>query len=426
MKYCKSMDNINNVKNTSNMGGITGKKDINAQKSINAKWSKEHEYLLISWAEKASGYAWMHNKSVSLNKKYNLYISIPACIFGYVAGTTTLLIQTETLLMRGFIGVTGILAGILSNFQQMFTFKELGEQHRISCLRFLAFFRDISSELSISTEDRTNPIDYITMKRMEMDIMLEQSPTIPDYIIRLFNEKTRHIGKTFHKPEVANILQTILPFGSLNRMIYSVNDTDYDDLINANMDKYNYKNNSSTYLKVKKSKELDSNILYNDENKMKKYQNLYLLDIYFTLWKNVRDKKNVYEDLTYSKSTGIITPTDNSKDIIDDIINREIQDTYDEQLKIEVANSQIDKSEVMSKTSRQSNFSKFRNSREQHIPIGYVSDESDNESGNDIDEEDNKSSIDKISDKINVIRNNIHFFTNNEHGFNFTRNIKIN
>lgn len=187
------------------------------------KWTIEQEQLLISWAEKASGYAWMHNRSVSLYKKYNLYIAIPASIFGYLAGTTTLLSDNPcddgSYWIKGFIGITGILSGILSNFQQMFTFKELSEQHRISCLRFLAFFRDISSELSMADEYRTNAIDYITMKRMEMDIMLEQSPTIPDAIIKLFNDKTKSLGTRFHKPEVVNILQTVVPFGTNNKII---------------------------------------------------------------------------------------------------------------------------------------------------------------------------------------------------------------
>ena len=71
------------------MGKSEKTKKYNEEKE--RKWTVEQEQLLISWAEKASGYAWMHNRSVSLYKKYNLYIAIPASIFGYLAGTTTLL-----------------------------------------------------------------------------------------------------------------------------------------------------------------------------------------------------------------------------------------------------------------------------------------------------------------------------------------------
>ena len=52
------------------------------------------------------------------------------------------------------------------------------------------------------------------MKRLELDKMLEQSPSIPEYIINIYNEKTENLGTNLHKPEIANILQTIQPFKS--------------------------------------------------------------------------------------------------------------------------------------------------------------------------------------------------------------------
>lgn len=175
-------------------------------------WTEEQENLLISWAEKASGYAWLHSQCISYYKRRNWCISIPASIFGYLAGATTLLTTAslEDPYIRGVVGFSAILSGIFSNFQQMFTFKELTEQHRLSTLRFMAFFRDISSELSMNPIHRNNPIDYITMKRLELDKMLEQSPSIPDKIISLYNKKSSHLS--LHKPEISNILQTIVPY----------------------------------------------------------------------------------------------------------------------------------------------------------------------------------------------------------------------
>lgn len=176
-------------------------------------WTREQEHLLIGWAEKSSGYAWMHSKCVHYYKRRNWCISVPAAIFGYLAGATTLLSNDvfDNMFIRGSVGFSAILGGIFSNFQQMFTFKELTEQHRLSTLRFLAFFRDISCELSMHPDHRTNPLDYINMKRMELDKMLEQSPSIPDKVVREFNKGSKYMS--LHKPEVANILQTIIPYG---------------------------------------------------------------------------------------------------------------------------------------------------------------------------------------------------------------------
>jgi len=178
-----------------------------------SSWTPEQEQLLVTWAEKASGYAWLHNKSISYYKNRNLYITIPASLFAYIAGATSFLSgDTDDTWKMGFIGICGIIAGVLTNFQEIFTFKQLSEQHRISSLRFLSFFRDISCELSLHPKHRTDPIEYITLKRMEFDKMLEQTPTTPQTIIKQFNAKFRDLS--VHKPDVAINLQTILPYGA--------------------------------------------------------------------------------------------------------------------------------------------------------------------------------------------------------------------
>lgn len=180
------------------------------------KWTVQQERLLISWAEKASGYSWLHNKCINYYKRLNRYISIPASIFGYISGTATLLtsgVHNYTGI-TATIGICGILAGMLSNLQQMFTYKELSEQHRISSLRFQSFFRDISCELSLNPEYRAFPIDYIKMKRLELDKMLEQSPDIPEKIVNLFHELFKNVQ--IHKPENTNTLQTIQTYDEQN------------------------------------------------------------------------------------------------------------------------------------------------------------------------------------------------------------------
>ncbi len=172
-------------------------------------WTVQQEQLLVTWAEKASGYAWLHTRSVSYFKRRNLYISIPAAIFGYGAGASTLLSDGGLAhpWARGLIGMSAIMSGLFSNFQEMFTFKEESEKHRVASLRFLAFFRDISCELSMEPASRNVGIDYITLKRLEFDKMLEQSPDIPECIVDKFNATFQNLS--IHKPDAAIGLQTI-------------------------------------------------------------------------------------------------------------------------------------------------------------------------------------------------------------------------
>lgn len=178
---------------------------------MNNNWTDEQEQLLITWAEKASGYAWLHSHSVNLYRHRNLAIAIPGSLFGYIAGSVTLLgHDTDNNWKTVLVGMTGILAGILTSFQELFTYKQLSEQHRISGLQFMRFFRDISVELSMHPKHRTEALEYINLKRLEFDKMLEQSPPYPEKILKTFNNKFSKAK--VHKPDIANKLQTIIPY----------------------------------------------------------------------------------------------------------------------------------------------------------------------------------------------------------------------
>lgn len=190
--------------------------DLQSQIKRNV-WTRQQERLLISWAEKASGHAWLHSKCVAYYKKRNRVISVPTSVLGYVAGTTSLLNSNSSIVARSFIGICAIMAGVLSNLQQMFHYKELIEQHRLSNLRFQSFFRDISCELSLAPEYRSLPIDYIKMRRLDFDKMMEQSPVIPECIIKDYNQAFKY-NNTIHKPEVTNTVQTIVTYDQQNKM----------------------------------------------------------------------------------------------------------------------------------------------------------------------------------------------------------------
>lgn len=176
-------------------------------------WTRELERLLISWAEKASGYAWLHNQSIAMYKHRNLWLTIPAAFFAYTSASTTLLVNNNdddgVTWQQVVAGLGSLFAGMLINFQELFTFKELSEQHRLSKLGFLAFFRDISCELSIPKIQRKEANEYVTLKRLEMDKLLEHAPDIPPRLVDKFD--TLFAGVKMHKPDVVSRLQTIVP-----------------------------------------------------------------------------------------------------------------------------------------------------------------------------------------------------------------------
>jgi hypothetical protein len=200
-----------------NCGSGTGGSSVDSRVSTHGKhtngWTRELERLLISWAEKASGYAWLHNQSIALYKYRNLWLTIPAAFFAYTSASTTLLVNNNdndgVTWQQVVAGLGSLFAGMLINFQELFTFKELSEQHRLSKLGFLAFFRDISCELSIPKAQRKEANEYVTMKRLEMDKLLEHAPDIPPRLVDKFD--TLFAGVQMHKPDVVSRLQTIVP-----------------------------------------------------------------------------------------------------------------------------------------------------------------------------------------------------------------------
>ena len=51
------------------------------------KWTPEQEELLAEWAEKASGYRWLHSRSEKLYRKRNYIFTIPVIILSTLTGT---------------------------------------------------------------------------------------------------------------------------------------------------------------------------------------------------------------------------------------------------------------------------------------------------------------------------------------------------
>jgi hypothetical protein len=174
-------------------------------------WTRELERLLVAWAEKASGYAWLHNRSIALFKNRNLFLTVPAALFAYTAAAITLMASDDNdkSWRIGLAGLGSLVSGMLINFQEMFTFKELSEQHRLSQLGFLAFFRDISCELSVPKAQRKEASEYVTQKRLEMDKLLEHAPDIPPRIVTRFDARFSNVN--MHKPDVVSRLQTVIP-----------------------------------------------------------------------------------------------------------------------------------------------------------------------------------------------------------------------
>jgi uncharacterized membrane protein YgcG len=87
------------------------------------------------------------------------------------------------------VGYIAILSGILTNINGLVGWKQLSEKHKIISTKFSSFERSISSMLSINIAQRVDAVEFINIKRKEIDDLITNAPNIPSSIVKQY-EKT--------------------------------------------------------------------------------------------------------------------------------------------------------------------------------------------------------------------------------------------
>jgi len=155
-------------------------------------WSIQHEKILIEWADKATCYKWMHDKTTREFAKKNRWFTIPVIIMSTVTGTANFAqnnIPTEYLTAATMaIGAVNLLAGILTTIQQFLKISELNESHRVSSISWGKLNRNIKIELAKSPLERTPVTPFIKACKEEFDRLIETSQGIPNHIVALFKK----------------------------------------------------------------------------------------------------------------------------------------------------------------------------------------------------------------------------------------------
>lgn len=153
-------------------------------------WTPENQKLLTDWADKAKSYRWLHHRSSSRYSHRSQILTILISILSYMSGGSVLSSNFEAAWFKYFIGYIAILSGILTNVNGLVGWKQLSEKHKITSTKFSSFERSISSMLSIHKEQRVDAIEFINIKRREMDDMISNAPNIPTSILKQY-EKTQ-------------------------------------------------------------------------------------------------------------------------------------------------------------------------------------------------------------------------------------------
>ena len=174
----------------------------------NREWHEQQEKILKKWAEVSSSYRYLHDRSYSLYSRKNLYFALPVIILSTITGTANFAQSSFPTAIQpyapSFIGALNLIAGLITTVSQFLRVSELLESHRVASLAFGKLSRNIAVELSLPVKERTtNGTSFLSSCRVELDKLIEQSPSVPLSILSEFDKKFKE--SDFIKPDILEI-----------------------------------------------------------------------------------------------------------------------------------------------------------------------------------------------------------------------------
>lgn len=191
------------------------------KKSYNQDWPAEQEEIFADWADIAACYRLLHDWSQKHYHKLNLGLSIPVILLTTLTGSANLSVSSiagddkeNQKLSNLVIGGISIIAGILSTVSNFLRFAPSMEAHRIAALSWGKLNRAISVELALDRNDRKDSMDFLKVCRAEIDRLIEQSPSIPESVLKRFETQFKEPLQrklegqaVISKPDICNYLE---------------------------------------------------------------------------------------------------------------------------------------------------------------------------------------------------------------------------
>lgn len=197
---------VETVGANANAGAIVAK-ETKKRKFMNG-WTKPQEELMAAWADIASCYRWMHDRSEKRFSHLNLSMSIPIIILSTLTGTANFGIDSivgDNPVHKKYasfaIGSLSLIAGLLGTLSNFLRFAQFQESHRVASVSWGKFQRLVAVELALHPNDRADCMDFLKLCRAELDRLIEQSPAIPPGVVSAFEKKFGKMEE-IEKPEI--------------------------------------------------------------------------------------------------------------------------------------------------------------------------------------------------------------------------------
>ena len=163
-------------------------------------WTKELETLFTEWADRASCFQWMHDKTTRKFQRNDQSLMFPVIILSTVTGAANFAISsiTDDEIIKSYIqlglGSLSIFTGILTTIANRLAYSAAAETHQMASISWGKFNTLICVELSLDQSQRMDAFAFIKVFRIELNRLIEQSPIIPEPIIKqfthIFKDKT--------------------------------------------------------------------------------------------------------------------------------------------------------------------------------------------------------------------------------------------
>jgi hypothetical protein len=190
----------------------TPKTDLSGNKiqKPNNGWTREQEELMAGWSDIAACYRWMHDRCEKIMARSNKCITTPVIILSTLTGSANFIVSSLTgdnvemgKMAQIAIGGVSIFTAILQTLGNDYRFAQQSEAHRVASIAWGKFQRQLAVELALHPKERIECMDFLKICRAELDRLIEQSPPIPDKVIKAFEEEFKGIPD-LKKPDIAH------------------------------------------------------------------------------------------------------------------------------------------------------------------------------------------------------------------------------
>jgi hypothetical protein len=182
-------------------------------------WHPQQERILKNWSEIGSSYRFLHDKAFNKYDRCNMCFSLPVIILSTLTGVANFAQSSFPVdsrpMVSVIVGSLNIIAGLITTIAQFLKVAEKMEGHRAASVAYSKFSRNISVELSLPVKERlVNGTEFLSTQRSELDRLIEQSPNIPEDVVKIFDKtfiKRDQSGNkieddtTFYKPDILDI-----------------------------------------------------------------------------------------------------------------------------------------------------------------------------------------------------------------------------